>query len=164
MNRVKSWLPAAVLAALVGVVLLTPTSRAADIGYVEDFALAKDRTTALKQLIPGTEDYYYYHCLHYLNTAQFDKIEALTAQWYDRHKQTARLTEIQTRAALLSYEKNPKKTLEYLRTHLGLYFDHQKETVGAVPNLPVALDQNLISRAALRQSSLARWGNFDNFE
>ena len=30
---------------------------AAEIGSVEDFALEADRTTALKQLIPGTEEY-----------------------------------------------------------------------------------------------------------
>ena len=33
-------------------------------GYIESFSLAKDRVAALSQLIPGTEDYYYYHCLH----------------------------------------------------------------------------------------------------
>ena len=32
---------------------------------------------AAGQLIPGTEDYYYYHCLHYQNTEQFDKVEEL---------------------------------------------------------------------------------------
>jgi len=73
----------------------TPTvTRAGDIDFNEDFALAKDRATALKQLIPGTEDYYYFHCLHYLNTGQFEKIDALTGPWHERHKQTARLTEI----------------------------------------------------------------------
>ncbi len=131
----------------VAALLLTPTARGGDVGFVEDFALAKDRTTALKQLIPGTEDYYYYHCLHYLNTEQFDKVEALTRPWHERHGQTARLTEIQTRHALLTYEKNPKKTLDYLRNRLGLHFDHQKETLGAAPNLPTALDPKLIARA-----------------
>src|SRR4051812_14333083 len=55
MRRVGTWLPGVVLAALGSVVLLTPTSSAADIGFVEDFALAKDRAAALKQLIPGTD-------------------------------------------------------------------------------------------------------------
>jgi hypothetical protein len=31
---------------------------AGEIGFVEDFALARDRAAALRQLIPGTEDYY----------------------------------------------------------------------------------------------------------
>jgi len=50
------------LAALAAGVLWAPQSAARTSDYVEDFALCKDRTVALKQLIPGTEDYYYYHC------------------------------------------------------------------------------------------------------
>ena len=84
-------------------------SNAADITYAEEFALAKDRAEALKKLIPGTEDYYYYHALHYLNTEQFDKAVTLFKPWYDRFNQSARLTEIQTRHALLTYEKNPQQ-------------------------------------------------------
>src|SRR4051812_25518649 len=144
--------------------LMGSFARAGEIGFLEDFALAKDRAAALKQLIPGTEDYYYYHCLHYLNTAQFDKIDALLGPWHQRHNQTPRLTEIQVRQALLSYEKNPEKTLTFLRNHLGLRFDHQKETVNAAVLLPTSLDQNLISRATLRDHSLRSWNNIDNFE
>ena len=144
--------------------LFTPTAtRAGDINFNEDFALAKDRTTALKQLIPGTEDYYYYHCLHYLNTGQFEKIEGLTGPWHERHRQTPRLTEIQTRHALLTYEKSPQKTLTYIQNHLGLHFNHQKETVNDTVHLPISLDQKSISREALRAHSM-NWGNLDNFE
>ena len=55
----RIWAAVPVLLVLTGTTVL-----AAEIGYIEDFALAKDRAEALKQLIPGTEDYYYYHCLH----------------------------------------------------------------------------------------------------
>ena len=41
--------------------LLGWVARGADIGFIEKFALAKDRKEALKLLIPGTTDYYYYH-------------------------------------------------------------------------------------------------------
>ncbi|MFN9373372.1 MAG: hypothetical protein ACK6D3_15930 [Planctomycetaceae bacterium] len=41
-----------------------------EIGFVEDYVLARDRTAALQQLIPGTEDHYYYHALHFLSTEQ----------------------------------------------------------------------------------------------
>src|SRR5438105_4370862 len=111
-------------------ICMVSAAEADDVEFVEDFALAKDRAASLRQLIPGTEDYYYYHCLHYLNTGQFDKIDALTKPWHERHGQTARLTEIQTRHALLTYEKNPEKSLAFLKNHLGLHFDHQKETLG----------------------------------
>ncbi|HEV2945745.1 MAG TPA: hypothetical protein VGX70_00120, partial [Gemmataceae bacterium] len=137
---------------------------AGDIDFVEDFALAKDRAASLRQLIPGTEEYYYYHCLHYLNTEQFEKAEELTKPWLQRLGQTPRLTEIQTRHALLTYSRNPERSLTYLRTHLNLRFDHQRERGGAAPNLPTALDSKLISREALRAYSLTQWQNLDNFE
>ena len=37
---------------------------AQEIDFVEDFVFAKDRRVPLKKLIPGTEDYFYFHCLH----------------------------------------------------------------------------------------------------
>lgn len=164
MRRATGWLMAGSLAVLAAGVVLTPTGRAGEVGYVEDFALAKDRPAALKQLIPGTEDYYYYHCLHHLNTGQYDAVVPLTKAWHERHNQTPRLTEIQTRHALLTYDKDPARTLAYLRDRLGVRFDHQKETPGVAPDLPTALDAKLIARDTLTASSLARWGNLDNFE
>ncbi len=50
------------------IALLLGSAQAAEIGFEETFALADERAEALKQLIPGTEPYYYYHCLHYQHT------------------------------------------------------------------------------------------------
>ena len=163
MPRFQLSLMAASLGLLSLGVVLTPNSRAGDIGFVEDFALSKDRPASLKQLIPGTDDFYYYHCLHYLQTEQFEKVEPMAALWYERHKQTARLTEIQTRYALLTYEKNPEKSLTYIRSRLGVHFNHQKEIAGAAVNLPTALDPKSIGRAVLKGNSFDR-GNLSNFE
>jgi len=151
------------LVSLAWAILLASTVRAGEVGYVEDFALAKDRAASLRQLIPGTEDYYYYHCLHFLNTEQFEKVEEFTKLWRQRFGQTPRLTEIQTRYALLTYERNPERTLTYLRNHLNLQFNQQRTVLGAAPNLPTALDPKVISRSALRAYSFARWQNLDNF-
>ncbi len=164
MSRSKHWFMAGSLAVLLLGVVMVPTSQGGDIGYVEQFALAKDRAAALKQLIPGTEDYYYYHCLHCMQTEQFEKIEPLTALWYERFRQTARLTEIQTRFALQMYDKQPEKSLAYIRNHMGLHFNHQREIVGANVNLPTTLDQKLISRETLQASSFARSSTLNYFE
>ena len=149
---------------LAAFVLIQVFSQAGEIGFIEDFSFSKDRTEALKKLIPGTEDYYYYHSLHYLNTSQFEKIEPLIKPWLERFGQTPRLNEIQTRKALLTYDADARKSLDYIRNHLGLNFNHQKETVGAVPNLPTSLDQKRISRETLLAESLTRWQNLENFE
>ncbi len=165
MTRATHALAGGILAMLMAAVVLTPSTQGGDIGYVEDFALAKDRSAALRQLIPGTEDYYYYNALHLLNTEQYDKIPELTKLWHERFNQTARLNEIQTRYALLTYDRDPKKSLEYFRNKLGLHFAHQKETVGAAASLPTTLDQKLIARATLKTRWFAQQPtSLDQFE
>src|SRR5580700_9882974 len=124
----------------IGIIGLAPSLRAGDIGFAEEFALSKDRAETLKKLIPGTEDYYYFHALHYLNSGQNDKAVALFKPWLLRFNQTPRLTEIQTRHALLNYETNPQQSLAYFKNRLGLSFDHQRIVQGGAPNLPTALD------------------------
>lgn len=136
----------------------------AEIDFVEDFALAADRTVPLSQLIPGTEDYYFYHCLHYQNTQQYDKVEQLAADWIKRHNYTPRVREILNHQALLTYAANPQKSLEYLRQQLNLNFDHQRERLDAKPDLPTKLDPNTISRGALTERAMRQSQNLQGFE
>ena len=58
--------------------MFASSAAAADIGLVETYALAADRAAALRQLIPGTEDYYYYHSLHLLQAERYDDLGAMT--------------------------------------------------------------------------------------
>jgi len=137
--------------ALVVLILTAATARAGEIGFSEDFALAPDRAGPLKQLIPGTEEFYYYHALHYQNTEQFGKVDELLPTWVLRHGQTARVQEIRNRQALLTYDSQQQKSLEYLRGQLGLQFNHQREVLGKKPNLPLTLDPKIHQpRNALR--------------
>ncbi len=160
MNR--SW-----IILLVGVLGLFQGSNVmtAEIGFVEDFALAADRTVPLAQLIPGTEDYYYYHCLHYQSQQQYDKVESLLTDWIERHNVTPRVREIQNRQALLTYGGSAEKTLDYLQKQLGLRFDHQRDTVNRAAELPTAFDPALIARERLTRLALERHrDNLDGFE
>jgi hypothetical protein len=142
---------------------LTGMARAGEVGYVEDFALAKDRAIALQQLIPGTEDFYYYHCLHFQNTRQFDRVEPLLKKWEERHQESPRVREIRHRQALLTYELTPQQTLEYLRKTLNLRFDHQRETMQTPPGIPSVLDPDLIRRETLTAAAHRRHNNLDGF-
>jgi len=110
-------------------ILLQSPASAEEIGFIEDFSLAEDRTQALAQLIPGTEDYYYYHALHYQNNEQFDKVEELLKAWIKRYNYTARVQEIRYRQALLTYDQHPAQSLEFVRQELGIQFNHQREIV-----------------------------------
>jgi len=149
---------------LLAALITTGFASAGEIGFLEDFALAKDRTVVLKQLIPGSEDYYYFHCLHYQNTEQFDKVDAMLPQWIQRHGHTARVREILHRQALLTYEKNPEKSLEYIRATLGLHFNHERQLPGAKADLPTRLDPNAITRETLLAREYARHGHLEGIE
>jgi len=143
--------------------ILQSTGSAEEIRYSEDFALARDRAEALKQLIPGTEEYYYYHCLYYQHTEQFDKVDELLTAWIKRRKYTAGVHEILNRQALLQYDTKPEAALKRIRERMGLSFNHQRDVLGRKPNLPNELDQNRISRAALSARANSRSVNLSGY-
>ena len=151
-------LAAGILAAATGI------AYAGEVGFIEDFAI-RDREAALKQLIPGTEDYYYFRCLNFQNTAQLDKIDAELKLWVERHGRTARVIEIENRQALLKYDKDPAGTLAFLRDRLGLTFSHQREMLEQAARLPTKLDPATISFEALSKRAFAMHPNsLDGFE
>ncbi len=118
-------------------------------GYLEDFALASDRSATLVQLVPGTVDFYYYKALDAQNRGDLDATDATLKQWLERHGRSSRIEEIQNRQALLRYSQDPKASLNYLRNKLGLRFNHRPERPGAKPDLPTALDSRMIAPETL---------------
>ncbi|MCG3181905.1 MAG: hypothetical protein BIFFINMI_04345 [Phycisphaerae bacterium] len=138
--------------------------RAQEIGFSEDFALARDRAEALKQLIPGTEDHYYYSCLDAQNRGDLDKVDGLLKLWIERYHRTGRVVEIENRQALLRYDKQPGPSLEYIRKQIGLDFNHQRQTEARQVKLATRLDPALISRDTLLKAALSRYGNLQGLE
>ncbi|MFP6900892.1 MAG: hypothetical protein VCA36_08095, partial [Opitutales bacterium] len=129
------------------------------IGYVEKFSLAEDRAEALKQLIPGTRDYYYYHALHAQHGGDQQELNRVLGLWIKRHGHTGRVKEIRNRQALLDFEKNPAGTVTYLRNELGLNFHHSRVIEGQKPKHPTSLNPATISFDAFLQRAYRRYGN-----
>ena len=73
------------------------SGRAGEIGFVEEFALAEDREAVLARLVPGTEEYFYFHALHRLNTERYAEVEPLLAEWVKAHGETEQVWEIRSR-------------------------------------------------------------------
>ena len=143
------------LAALTAITLAIPILVQAkdtsnEIGYIETFALAENRATALAQLIPGTEEYYYFHSLHHQSLDDLASVEKLLPPWVKRYGQSGLYREIRNRQALLSYSNNSKASLDYLIKQLGLRFDHQKEELNKKPALPISIDPKQITGEAFR--------------
>ena len=139
-------------------------AEAQEVDFSETFVLSEDRLVALEQLIPGTEEHYYYTCLHYQSTSQLDRVPALIEAWVKRHGRTPRCIEIQHRQALLGYAQDHPAALEYLRRELGVTFNHQRQEVSTRPDLPTTLDQNQVSWEAYMARAFAGNNTTDGIE
>ena len=137
---------------------------AREIGFVEDFSLSRDRSEALKQLIPGSSDYYYYHCLNAQHAGDFEQVRNMLELWIRRDGYTPQVKEILNRQAILEYEHSPEKSLDHIKKELGLRFDHRKEIAGRKTNYPTRLDQQQISISSLRKKAFARYKNLQDIE
>ena len=136
---------------------------AQEVGFLEDFVLAKDREAVLKQLVPGTERYYYFHALHYQNNQQLNKVDEILKPWIKRFGKTQRVKQILNRQALLKYSDNPKATLDYLTRELKLNFAHQREIPQTQRDLPTKLDPKLISTDRMIQLAFRSNSNTRGF-
>ena len=130
-----------------------------EIGFIETYALAEDREKAIQQLIPGTEDFYYYSALHAQTSGQLNKVEEFMEPWIKRYGETQRVQEIKNRQALIRYSQDPKGSLDYLRRVLNIQFNHQQQKLDAKPNLPTALDPATVSWEAFRATAFRNSNN-----
>lgn len=137
--------------------LLLPLTALAEneIGFIERFALAADREKALGELVPGSEEFYFFHALHYQNIRDTAKLNDILSQWRKRmpNENEARRI-ILNREAILGYEKDPQGTLKYLIEYLGIRHDHQRQVPNAKPDLPTSLDPARISRGVFLKDAL----------
>ena len=132
--------------------------------FIEDFALARDRAKVLAQLIPGTQEHYFYSCLQAQHTGDFATVGQLLDKWIERHGYTDQVEEIRNRQALLEYERHPKRSLEHIRETLRLHFSHQREQDAAGAAVPTAFDPSVIGVPELTRQALSRYENLEGFE
>jgi len=131
-------------------------SRGTQVGFVEDYALATDREALLEALVPGTQDFYYYHCLHAQQVGDLDGVPELMRQWKARHGETWRYDQIEQRQTLLLFSLDPERSYRELVDELNLRFDHRREVPGEREPLPTALDPVAVSREAFASRAFDR--------
>ena len=119
------------------------------IGFEETFALSPDRAKAVAMLIPGTDDWYYYHCRERLAARDFTTVKQVLPTWIARYGRNARVLEIENRSALLGFANDPDGTFGFLRDRLGMHYGHQPVIPGAKSTLPTQLDPNQLSASEL---------------
>lgn len=133
---------------------LTGGARSQQIEFLEDFVLATNRQAALQTLVPGTDDYFYYHALDQQLREQYGPVEEWLKQWIAKFGVTDRVRELQLRQALLRYPSQPRESLDFIVQTLGLRFDQQRRIPPAEQQLPSKLDAGLLSAERLLEHAL----------
>ena len=136
--------------------LVSSSAPGGEIGFIETFALSEDRSSAISELIPGTEDFYFFNSLLAQQENRLGDVDALLETWIKRHGTTQRVVEIQNRQALLRYADDPRETLAFLKERLGLDFNHQQARRDARPNFPTKLDPGRYEPEAFLRDALQR--------
>ncbi|MEM6673491.1 MAG: hypothetical protein AAF726_11660 [Planctomycetota bacterium] len=153
MARISALLaPALLLAAG----LPASAQRGTPVGFVETFALAEDRGATLQQLVPGTEEHFFYSGLHFQQQGELDRVDGLLRDWRKQRGSSGPYRQIETRQRLLRASTDPEATYEYLERELGLGFDHRRVESGAAPDLPTAFDESALDRDAIIRRLLRR--------
>ena len=124
------------------------------ISFDELFVL--DRAKALQELIPGSDTYYHYYCLHYQSTGERDKFDEMMTAWFKKHKHSHRYKVMLNRQALIDYNANPRKSLDHIIKELNLKFNHQKIAEQRKVQYPNELDQVKIDWDVLKNRSVHR--------
>ena len=141
---------------LFSVVFVPCAGAQGEIGFVERFALATDRAEALRELIPGTEDFYFYSALHAQQRGALDEVDGLLEPWVARYGRTPKVIAMQHRQALLRYPADPAGTMRYLRDNFGLTFNHEQQRLDEKPDFPTALAPDQVTREAFLRQAFQR--------
>ena len=120
--------------------LTTVKGQGEEIGFVETYALAKDRPAVLAQLIPETEDYFYYHVLFYQTAGKIADAQAQLDAWVAKFGWTERANAMRARQMMLTYSTNRAQTIDYLRSQLGVNLDATPPQRDRAAELSTVLD------------------------
>jgi hypothetical protein len=120
-----------------------------DLELLEALALSGDRSAALAQLLPGSEDRDYYRVVEAQHRGALDSIEPMLRQWPDRHGRTAAYHRLRTRQLLYRVTASPPQAVDLVRDWLGVSHWHEAEVEDVDPSRPTRLPDGAFDPVAL---------------
>ncbi|MCX6868579.1 MAG: hypothetical protein NTV46_20710, partial [Verrucomicrobia bacterium] len=127
--------------------------------FRERFADPTTRTTALAELIPGTQSAWFHTALDHQLAGRNTEFNKTMADWKisaDRKGNPVSakgMAVLENRQLLLDYQKKPKTSLAGLIRRLDLKFDDTRPDAAAADSLPTRLDPALVTEAAFDQAA-----------
>ncbi|MBM3966653.1 MAG: hypothetical protein FJ308_16545, partial [Planctomycetes bacterium] len=132
--------------------------------FWERFALADDRGALLTELIPDTEEYFYYHTLHAQNELRIADARGYLDGWIGKLGETGLAKQMLTRQMLLEYPKQGRATLDYLQREYGVQVSHPSPQRDEAAELPTTLAPNVFDWDAIVDSWMKVQGGIGQIE
>ncbi|HEX3763122.1 MAG TPA: hypothetical protein VHW23_30705, partial [Kofleriaceae bacterium] len=139
-----------------------------DLELLEALALSGDRSAALAQLLPGSEDHDYHRALDAQHRGALDEADAILRSWPERHGHTPGYDRLRARQLLYRVTATPPEAVEQVRDWLGVNHWHEADAElgteaeteardeGAGPSRPTRLPDGAFDPVALlRQAAEA---------
>src|SRR5215468_4429916 len=98
-----------------------------DLELLEALALSGDRSAALAQLLPGSEDHDYYRALDAQHRGALHEAEAVLNSWPERHGHTPGYDRLHARQLLYRVTASPPQAVDQVRDWLGVSHWHEAE-------------------------------------
>lgn len=131
-----------------------------DLEILEALALSGDRSAALAQLLPGSEDHDYYRALHAQHRGALDEADAVLAAWPDRHGDTPRYERLRLRQLLYRVTEQPvPRAFERVRDWFDVEHGHEAEVEDVDPSRPSRLADGAFDPAALLRKAVEHDAN-----
>ncbi|HEX3481855.1 MAG TPA: hypothetical protein VHT91_42875 [Kofleriaceae bacterium] len=131
-----------------------------DLELLEALALSGDRSAALAQLLPGSEDHDYYRALDAQHRGALDEAEAVLQSWPERHGHTPGYDRLHARQLLYRVTASPPEAVDQVRDWLGVSHWHEADAEIRIedvhPSRPSRLPERAFDPVALlRQAAEA---------
>jgi len=125
-----------------------------DLEILEALALSADRSAALAQLLPGSEDHDYFHCLHAQQRGDLDAADRILATWPDRHGDNVGYRRLTLRQLMYRVMREPERAADDLRDRLGVSHWHEAEVAAIDPSRATRLAPGTFDGAAFLARAL----------
>ncbi|HET9991127.1 MAG TPA: hypothetical protein VFQ65_21490, partial [Kofleriaceae bacterium] len=120
-----------------------------DLEILEALALSDDRSAALAQLLPGSEDHDYFRCVHAQQRGDLDEADRVIAGWPDRHGSDALYRRLTLRQLMYRVVREPERAADDLRDRLNVSHWHEAEVAAIDPSRPTRLAPGAFHGGAL---------------
>ncbi|MDQ3341668.1 MAG: hypothetical protein M4D80_41485, partial [Myxococcota bacterium] len=130
-----------------------------DLEIHEALALSEDRSVALSQLLPGSEDHDYYACLHAQHAGNLDEADRILRAWPERHGSTERYNRLRLRQLLCRATTVPAQVADKVRDWFSVSHWHEAEVEEVDPTRPTRLAPGAFDGQRLLEEAIAHDAN-----